>query len=90
VIGVSPDSQEKNDRFRESLMLPYALVGDPSGMLARAYRARWPVAGRVRRTTYVIGPDRRVKDAYRSELRPRAHIVHACEVLAANRTGRPS
>jgi peroxiredoxin len=52
-------------------------------MLARAYRARWPVAGRVRRTTYVIGPDRKVRDAYRSELRPRSHVERACEVLAA-------
>jgi peroxiredoxin Q/BCP len=80
---VSRDPQEKNDRFRESLGLPYALVGDPGGMLARAYRTRWALGGRVRRTTYVIGPDRKVKDAYRSELRPRAHVKHVCGVLAA-------
>lgn len=83
MIGVSPDPQDKNDRFRESLTLPFSLVGDPNGMLARAYRTRWPLAGRVRRTTYVIGPDRKVKDAYRSELRPRAHVEHVCDVLAA-------
>ena len=29
VIGVSSDTQETNDRFRESLGLPFRLVGDP-------------------------------------------------------------
>jgi thioredoxin-dependent peroxiredoxin len=87
VIGVSPDLQEKNDRFRESLTLPYALVGDPRGLLARAYDTRWPIGNRVRRTTYVIDPDRKIKEAYRSELRPRAHVERACAVVAPTAGG---
>jgi len=89
VIGVSPDGQEKNDRFRQSLTLPYALVGDPKGLLARAYDARWPwpLNGRVRRTTYVIDGERKVQEAYRSELRMRAHVKHACAVVAPTAGG---
>jgi peroxiredoxin Q/BCP len=89
VIGVSPDPQEKNDRFRESLTLPYTLVGDPRGLLARAYDARWPwpLNGRVRRTTYVIDGDRKVKEAYHSELRFLGHVKHACAVVAPTAGG---
>jgi thioredoxin-dependent peroxiredoxin len=78
VIGVSGDSQATNDRFRASLDLPYPLVGDPDGSIRDAYGVKWPVVGLARRTTYVIGQDKKVQRAFRSESDPEAHVAEAC------------
>jgi peroxiredoxin len=82
VIGVSNDPQEVNDRFRESLGLPYPLVGDPEGRIVRAYDVRWPIIGMTRRVTYVISTSRKVRLAFHSELDMGAHSAEACRSLA--------
>jgi peroxiredoxin Q/BCP len=78
VVGVSRDSQETNDRFRQSLDLPYPLVGDPEGAVCKAYGVKWPVIGLARRVTYLVGRDRRVRMAFHDELRADAHAHEAC------------
>jgi peroxiredoxin Q/BCP len=81
VIGVSPDDQEKSDRFRASLELPYPLVGDPTRAICRAYEATWPVFNRARRVTYVIAKGGAVERAYHDELRMGAHVEQACDAV---------
>ena len=80
-MGVSADPQEANDRFRESLGLPFPLVGDPEGTVLKAYKVRWPFIGIAKRVTYVIGRDRRVVRAFRNERDMTAHAAQACEVV---------
>jgi len=81
VIGISGDSQETNDRFRESLDLPFPLLGDPEGKILDAYRVRWPLLGLAQRVTYAISQKGRVLLAFHSELRPTAHAAKACEAV---------
>jgi peroxiredoxin len=78
VIGVSRDTQEKNDRFAESLGLPYPLVGDPRGAITRAYGVAWPLLGLARRVTYLIRADRRVQQVFHSEFKVAAHAAQVC------------
>jgi peroxiredoxin Q/BCP len=87
VIGVSVDPQEKVDRFRRELDLPFPMVGDPESTILRAYQVRWPLVGWARRVTYVIGGDRRVIVAYHSELHVDQHAARACSAVAG---GAPS
>lgn len=82
IVGVSTDEQEKNDRFRESLRLPYPLVGDPDGTIVKAYDAKMPLLGIARRVTYVIGKDKRIQSAYKSDLRAESHVGQACSLVA--------
>jgi len=82
VVGVSRDSQETSDRFRQKLALPFPLVGDAEGGILRAYKVRWPVVGLAQRVTYVVGTDRRVKMAFHSEFDVGAHISETCAALA--------
>ena len=82
VVGVSGSTQETNDRFGESLGLPFPLVGDPDGTILKAYRVRWPLIGLAKRVTYVIGRDRKIVRAYRNELDMTAHAAQACGVVA--------
>jgi len=81
---VSSQSQDSNERFRESLGLPFPLVGDPGGTILKAYEVRWPLIGLAKRVTYVIGRDRKVLKAFRSETDMTAHAAQACELV----TGR--
>lgn len=83
MVGVSNDSQQRNDEFARSLELPYPLVGDAEGRIIDAYKAKWPVLGMARRVSYVIGRDGRVREAHRSELDADSHVSHACSVLSA-------
>ena len=81
-MGVSSQSQESNDRFRESLGLAFPLVGDPDGAILRGYDVRWPLIGLAKRVTYVVGKDRKILEAFRSETDMTAHASQACEFVA--------
>ncbi len=70
-----------NDRFRESLDLPFPLVGDPEGAILRAYHVRWPMFGTAQRVTYVISRKAQVRVAFHSEFRFDAHVAKACEAV---------
>jgi thioredoxin-dependent peroxiredoxin len=87
VVGVSADSVEASQRFRESLDLPYPLVSDPKGQVLRAYGVRWPVVGLARRVSYVVGRDGKIERAFSSELDADAHVSGACAFVSP-RAGR--
>jgi thioredoxin-dependent peroxiredoxin len=89
IVGVSADSQETQDRFAQSLDLKFPLVGDPDGTIRGAYKVKWPLLGLARRTTYVIGRDRRIRQAFRSELDPDAHVKEACQSVAGRKPPAP-
>lgn len=83
MVGVSKDTPEVADEFCRSLDLPFTLVGDEKGEIIRAYRVGWPLLGLAKRVTYVIGRDKRIEMAFRSERDPAAHAAKAKEALAA-------
>jgi peroxiredoxin Q/BCP len=82
VIGVSADDQATADRFRESLELPFPLVGDPRGDVLKAWGVRIPVVGLARRVTFVVGRDGRVSHRYESNLDAESHVGEACAFVA--------
>jgi peroxiredoxin Q/BCP len=86
VVGVSADDQPTADRFRESLDLPYPLVGDPDGVILKAWGVRIPVVGVARRVTFVVGRDGRVQHRYESNLAAASHVGEACAFVARRRS----
>jgi peroxiredoxin len=82
VVGVSRDPQETSERFRQSLGLPYPLVGDPDGVVLNAYKVRWPVIGLARRVTYLVGRNQRIRLAFHAEFDIGAHVSETCAALA--------
>jgi peroxiredoxin len=84
VVGISGDPQDLNDRFRESLDLPFPLVGDPSGKILRDYDVRWPILGTAQRVTYVVSPRRHIRVAFHSQFRFDAHAAKACEAVESS------
>ena len=62
VYGVNPGSMDSHAAFAAKYRFPFPLLSDEGGKLARLYHA----GGRlVRRTVYLIGPDRRILFARR-------------------------
>jgi thioredoxin-dependent peroxiredoxin len=78
IFGVSQDSSEIHAEFRKSHQLPFSLVADESGAVAKAYGVSSPL-GMSARVTFLIGPDGRVARVW-PDVDP---AVHANEVLAA-------
>lgn len=83
VFGVSGDSVESHREFRKEHSLPFPLVSDESGEVARAYGVRTTL-GMASRTTFLVGPDGRVVRVW-PDVDP---AVDADRVLAAVRESK--
>lgn len=78
VLGVSADPIESHQKFQQKYRLPFALLSDADGAVARCYGA-WNEAGYARRATFIIGPDGRLTHIF-----PKVQVDgHAAAVLAA-------
>lgn len=71
ILGVSPDSAKSHEGFKAKHSLPFALIPDEDKTLCKAYGV-WKeksMYGRkymgVERSTFVIGPDGRIKNVWR-------------------------
>jgi len=78
IFGVSRDSSEIHAQFRQSHQLPFSLVADESGTVAKAYGVSSPL-GMSERVTFLVGADGRVARVW-PDVDPG---VHASEVLSA-------
>jgi thioredoxin-dependent peroxiredoxin len=85
IIGISPDSVKKHEKFRDKHVLQVSLLADPERAAIEAYGvwAEKKMYGRaymgVDRSTFLIGPDGKILRAWRGVKVP----GHAEEVLAA-------
>jgi thioredoxin-dependent peroxiredoxin len=80
VVGVSSDRVESHSAFAKKHALPFTLLADPTGELARAFGV-WNGA-RADRVTFVIGPDGRVRRTFR-EVAPRGHAQQVLTFVRA-------
>jgi peroxiredoxin len=54
VLGISTDDLATQKKFAESLKLPFPLLADPKGIVARAYDVEDPQDHVANRVTFVI------------------------------------
>lgn len=81
-VGVSADPVSKQRTFADTHSLPFPLLSDFEGAVARQFgvkRRFGPLP--VKRHTFVIGTDRTVLGVVRSEFRMAAHADTALEIL---------
>jgi len=85
VLGVSPDSPQRHEKFRRKHRLPFTLLSDVDHSLAEAYGAWGPKRlfgyhyDGILRTTFVIGGDGVIRHVFEN-VKARGH---ATEVLKA-------
>lgn len=77
LIGISSDTLDSHRKFAEHHKLPFHLVSDESGAIAKAYGVP-STAGFLARQTFVIDKEGRIAKEYRSV----DVSKHAAEVLA--------
>ncbi len=88
VLGISPDSPEKLAKFRDKESLNFTLLADPDREVLRAYGAYGEKMNYgkktvgVIRSTFVIGADGRVEQAYYN-VRATGHVERLRKDLAA-------
>ena len=76
LVGISTDTVDSHKKFAEHHQLPFQLVSDPDGTIAKSYGVP-NRAGFLGRQTFVIGPDGNLKKVYRTV----DVTKHAAEVL---------
>jgi peroxiredoxin Q/BCP len=83
-LGISMDTQERQNLFATTNALDYPLLVDEGGRVAASYGVKRPLdVLRVKRTTFVIAPDRRILEIIASEFSMEVHADRALEVLDA-------
>ena len=83
VVGVSGDTAASHERFGKEHRVPFSLLSDPDHQIIEAYGATWPLFGRIRRVTYVIGQDARILGAFNHELSAAKHLSCVKRLLGA-------
>jgi peroxiredoxin Q/BCP len=60
VFGISTDSVETQKKFKAEYKLPYPLLSDEGGKVAKQYSGTVPVVGLANRANFVIGQDGKI------------------------------
>jgi peroxiredoxin Q/BCP len=82
-IGISMDSVDKQAKFDSQNNLGYPLLADVGGVVAKQFDVKRAADFlKVKRTTFVIGQDRRVLDIISSEMNMNVHAERALATLA--------
>ena len=86
VLGVSPDQPAAQKKFEQKYDLPFTLLADADKKICEAYGViqEKNMYGRkvmgVARTTFVIGPDGKIKHVFR-KVKPEGHADEVLEYL---------
>ena len=83
VVGVSPQDAESHQRFAAKHNLNFVLLADPDKKTIKAYDLDGPLGFGVRRGTYLIGTDGRIKDGVLADLRISEHEAFVKRALSA-------
>lgn len=86
VLGVSKDPVKSHQKFKEKYSLPFSLLADVEGKVSNAYGV-WKeksMYGRkymgIERTTFVIGPDGKIKNIY-PKVKVKGHVEQVIDEL---------
>ncbi|WKK75736.1 peroxiredoxin [Marivirga salinae] len=74
VIGISQDSIASHHKFKKENKLPFELLSDPKGKVAKLYKATIPVIGMNRRITYLLDKELKIKSVYENMFTPDKHV----------------
>ena len=87
VAGVSPQSPETHQKFREKYKLPFTLLSDTEKVVVKMYDVMGPLGFGVRRGTYLIDQARRIRSAVLADFRISAHEEFVRTAIALSAEG---
>ncbi|HWO93800.1 MAG TPA: peroxiredoxin [Dehalococcoidia bacterium] len=90
IVGVSSDSVESHQGFREKHNLPFPLIADTDKRVSKLYDARGLFGFMTARVTYVIDKDGVIRDAFRHEMAIGDHLRDVLAALEKMTSAAPS
>ena len=74
ILGISVDDSKSHTRFAQKYQLPFPLLADTEGNVARLYGSLWSIGPLriAKRHTFVIDPEGRIAKIYRN-VKPVSH-----------------
>lgn len=85
VVGVSPQSAGSHQRFKQRHHLPFRLLHDGDKQVIRAFGVDGPFGFGVRRATFLIGTDRKIKGRVVSDLMVGSHTAFIRRAIESQR-----
>jgi peroxiredoxin Q/BCP len=87
IVGVSPDTPARQEKFKTKFGFPFKLLADTEHAAAEAYGV-WQeksMYGRkyfgIARTTFLIGPDGKIRNVF-EKVKPKGHAGQVLDALA--------
>lgn len=74
LIGVSTDSTAVQCEFAAQEDIQFPLLGDESREISTKYEVVWPGLNRDRRMTFIVGPEGKIEEIIRHEMRVWRHL----------------
>ena len=74
VVGISQDTINSHQKFKEENKLPFELLSDPKGKVAKLFKAVIPVIGMNRRITYLLDKELKIKAVYENMFTAEQHV----------------
>ena len=82
VVGVSMDTHDRQCEFAEWAGVPFPMVGDCGGTLAKRFGVLWPVVSLPMRVTFVVDGGGLIRNVFHHEIRICAHVTDVRNALA--------
>jgi peroxiredoxin Q/BCP len=79
VIGISRDSVDTHQKFKQHYQLPFELLADTEGKVAGLYKALIPVVKVTRRVTYLLDKNHHIAAVFESMFTAENHITTMVE-----------
>ena len=73
VVGVSPQNTESHEKFSDRYKLPFTILADPGKQTIRDYGCLLPIGLGVRRRTFLIDDNLRVRDILTADFMASRH-----------------
>jgi thioredoxin-dependent peroxiredoxin len=83
VLGVSADDAASHEAFRNHYKLPFTLVPDPGGSIARSYGVFDESRGLAMRQTFVVDPEGRIEKVFR-DVKADGHAGEVLDSIGAH------
>jgi thioredoxin-dependent peroxiredoxin len=80
-IGISSDSVDDQQKFATHYSLPFPLIADEDGSIAKIFGAKRPALPFDRRMTFVISPGQKIIESIKSEVNMDTHADTALAAL---------
>ncbi|KAF2068886.1 hypothetical protein CYY_009790 [Polysphondylium violaceum] len=90
VVGVSPDGLESHQRFTAKNNIPFKLISDKSGALAKAFKVPKDLFIIPGRHTFIIDQNQKIAMSFNNQLNASAHIEESLKVIEKLKSGGSS